>query len=147
MTDRIEPALTSEEWKHAVECGPCDGTGTYLYENDPPGPCPSCDGTGRDVLQYLTDRYFSDNGGVAGPDDADLPKFVALANAALKDDDKRKVTWKKLSDMKNVSALARDALKVYGDEATWGNVPRTLAAMIDRTEAFAAALEAYLPPE
>lgn len=74
MTDRIEPVFTSEEWAAAEVEGEATVDGHTVY-------------TEIDCLTILN------------PDPADveirtpeLPKLIALANAVLKDDDKRKIT-------------------------------------------------------
>lgn len=124
MTDSIEPALTSEQWiaRVAVDQTREDGA-CYIYDGE---------------FGVGVDTYFM----AVNPVEA-----IALANAALPEGDLRKLTRKRVSDLKDVAGLARDALRVYGPESLWGNVPRTLAAMIDRTEALADVLASYLPPE
>jgi hypothetical protein len=119
MTDRIEPALTPEEWEEARTKGPLRPDADDWYQ-------------------------FTMSG---RPSAGHAVKSIAVLNDALPADDQRKITRQRLWDLREVAALARDALAPYGPEATWGTVPRTLSAMIRRVEAFELALESYLPPE
>jgi excinuclease UvrABC ATPase subunit len=127
MTDRIEPVLTAEQWKRALACTSCDGSGTYLYENDPPGTCPSCNGTGRDAEAafeaWCEDASFTE-----------APQTIALANAALPDTDPRKITRAKVETLRHM---------IGADESWTGCSPQSFAL----AESLLDALESYLPPE
>jgi hypothetical protein len=119
MTDRIEPALTAEEWKQRIV--------GYLEDYE-------------DGVPYVKDGEFGVGGdtyfGTVNPVQA-----IALANAALPDDDPRKITREWVIDIRDIA----DSLA--GEIAEWvGDSPRT-EAQIARLRGYADALESYLPPE
>ena len=120
MTDRIEPALSAEEWE--------------AYQ---------------DTRLRAGDLYVEGNSR-ARWEDYELPPTtagaIAILNHELPNSDPGKITRAMVQDLRESARLAHDALKVYGPEETWGNTPRTLAAMADRGMSHAAALESYLPP-
>ena len=108
MTDRIEPALTPEEWANkgypAID-------GYFDFEN--------C--------------VVDTGGGWGGEPGRFIPGLIALANAALPDDDKRKFRREHIAALRN--ATVRDVIGDEDREQT--SILRNLAD----------ALESYLPPE
>lgn len=120
MTDRIEPALTPEEWRiSSAALRP------------------------QFAIQELQGLYDS-NGDAQPLDVADMPRVIALANAALPDSDPRKITRHQLFCLREVLANFSAALAVgdFGDFLKPG-----LEEYASQAETLAAALESYLPPE
>src|SRR5690349_10334096 len=107
-TKAIEPALTPEEWKHDERVA--------AFAREP----------GSRLL--MGDR----------DDDRSCHRLMALANAALPDDDPRKITR---DDIVLLLNLSRGIATFYnqGDERNM--------AVRDQTRALAAKLAAFLPPE
>lgn len=120
MTDTpIEPALSREEWAKrgrwpfSTEAGQLEVTLSDWVYDEPGG-----------------DEYEVALSHTCTPQD--LPALIALANAALPDDDPRKITREMVGDLDSCASWAE------------GEGQRDLA---DRVRRFAAALESYLPPE
>jgi hypothetical protein len=113
MTDtpKIAPALTALEWEEALAWP--HGLLDYLVK---PG----------DAIGYGKDK----------PED--LRALIALANAALPDDDPRKITRAGVTAMRDDAAKLR-ARSLNGDD--------DLFLIAWRLSLLADALESYLPPE
>lgn len=114
MSDRIEPALSAEEWNH-----------------------------GGDALMWRDGAFVfleSDAGGMRnhrtrlGEDD--LPRVIALANAALSDSDPRKITRGDIGAIR--ASLSQQHFDSTDDQYMTPET-RTFARVL-------AALESYLPP-
>jgi hypothetical protein len=116
MSDQIEPALDEHEWRNWT---------TGIVE-----PCgiPFAIGAACDAIAYSLDRNPA--------------KLIALANAALPDDDPRKITRDRIKLMRDAggSILSAHAEYCVGEECGCHDDMRAL-------DAFAVALESYLPPE
>jgi hypothetical protein len=113
MSEKIEPALSAEEWKAGRF-----GDQSQFVE---------ISGVG-DLDVANEDRY---SGQVV-----DAVKVIALANAALPDSDPRKITREKI-------LLVRSAIVHEPYAGSSSPNPDGAAAL----QAFADALESYLPPE
>lgn len=130
MTDKIEPALTAEQWSDLAR--------DALILGDP--------------QDKHSPRIVADEEGLSVQDDwgeatgAPLPAVIAIANAALPDTDPRKITREKVAAMRQaadefLSYLGRD----YGPKDNWGRAPEYFAAFGTETIKFADALASYLP--
>lgn len=112
MSEKIEPALTAQEWADAREPDSSEGLAyevTYLWGRSRPA------GT------------------------------IAIANAALKDDDRRKITRDKIIQLRSVAHFLEESDGRLA--VAWppdGNPWRKAAAELRTT---ADVLESYLPPE
>jgi hypothetical protein len=105
MTDRIEPALTPDEWKQKRACD-AHGNGAMISSG---------------VLVGLS------GGAIAAV--LDPAKTIALANAALPDDDLRKIARADVENLRGI--LTADA---------WAVAKADIRRLAD-------ALASYLPPE
>jgi hypothetical protein len=94
MTDRLEPALSEEEWARVH------------------------DGTARWAVLDMAPEVQR--------------KMIALANAALPDDDPRKITWEMVTVIREAAHVPQH------DGATWED---------ERVTRIADTLESYLPPK
>lgn len=138
MPDRIEPALTAEQWSDLARVEGCrvsdfDGTFTATFTHP-----------------------FDEHGrGIALSDDASLISvfhaepvraIIALANAALPDSDPRKITREWVNAIRNASP----SLPTPRNNTEWVTTGQALAtaeahrAVLDL---IADALESYLPPQ
>lgn len=120
MSDQISisPVLTDDEWRgldrgRAVHCIGVDGDQFIGFAHDP-------DSEGEGVLidggTYTASLFEAEN----------VRRLIAIANAALPDDDPRKITRERLQEM-------RDAADWIGESTS--------------VHAFADALASYLPRE
>jgi hypothetical protein len=131
MSDRIEPALTLEEWANA------DGP---TYDRPYCMIFPADAASGGIVVSVGSERAW------VAPQD--LPPAIALANAALPDDDPRKITHDMVAAIRDVAdTLDRVCgAKMIGSVQVHG--PAGSAYLLrDDFGAIADALESYLPPE
>jgi hypothetical protein len=120
--DRIEPALSAEEWALSAK-----------MDHDTAGDVGvRVDEVERGVLELTVDVPGEFSIGVPA---RLLPATIALANAALKDDDKRKITRAMVADLREAAA----------SHAAYDSLPQ-FAALAARVSRFADALESYLPP-
>lgn len=110
MVEHIEPALTPEEWQEKV---------AWLWKGETVGPTVGL--TRQGMVVIADDDYYA---GFTHTIDR-APALIALANAALPDDDPRKITRAKLQRMIDAAKFA-DALDALD---------------------FAEALASYLPPD
>ena len=115
MTDtpKIAPALTALEWEEALAWP--HGLLDYLVK---PG----------DAIGYGKDK----------PED--LRALIALANAALPDDDPRKITREKIATLREMVGYAAGAYTSSGESEDLKADEAFLSPFLD-------ALESYLPPE
>jgi len=117
VTDKIEPALTAEEWADARKRGPLIALSDLSGEDQVGDPVP-----------FLVD---------------DLPYIIALANAALSDDDPAKITREKLDAVYAAVVFAVAQMhEAHGRDVATPAERRALAL----AAAFSDALESYLPP-
>lgn len=115
--NRIEPALTPEDWRiSSAAVGP------------------------EFALQRLRDLYDS-HGEAQALRVQDMPQVIALANAALPDDDPHKVTREKVE---RLHEGARAMMNTHYERCTGGC---TCERESDALAAFADTLASYLPPE
>ena len=114
MTDRIEPALTAEEWE---EHG------------------------GDTVDGYIDwDVMIVDVNAHHAPDRSRfIPGLIALANDALKPDDKRKITRETVAMLRRAGAPSNLLNDPYESDP--------VSPYAAELNALAAALASYLPPE
>lgn len=122
MTDKIEPALTPDEWTGLETWIPTASPGKqrYLYA--------SFSAAGIQFREpgqwtFLTTAR-------------DLSKLIAAANAALPHSDPRKITRERMAAVR--AALAQQHVDLTDDHFT-SDETRVLAQVLD-------ALESYLPP-
>lgn len=108
---KIEPALSAEEWARAMSPGR-----------------PVFVGTPNAISDAIGDRILDNYGHFEGLSDGDAPALIALANAALPDDDPRKITHQMIDDIRE----SMDYIEVERHIETIGRI--------------ADALESYLPP-
>lgn len=125
MPDKIEPALSAEEW--AVKCATPE---RWMGRDTAVSIVRSSSDVAHLVLHshdaWREEPYTA--GLLATPHN--LVPIIALANAALPDSDPRKITREKLANVLGALEVAANATR---DES--------------ETLAFIAALESYLPPD
>lgn len=127
MSDRIPIALTVEEWgAMRVEFV---GLPDLVFHDD---------GDGMELVACGDDGSALEKWKFNVAPDIDLPALIALANAALPDDDPRKITREWVREICYAAEAA-----AWGDGAQNESDRQAAAAL----NAIAAALESYLPPE
>lgn len=122
MTDKIEPALSAEEWKKARDEGATHHDECFWLDNR------------FSVSASLYDGELiiaTENGNSVGSIDRPAA-LIALANAALPDSDRRKITREKIAVIR---------------QCAFDNLPYLAGAVAKAMVEFADALESYLPPE
>jgi hypothetical protein len=119
MTDRIEPALSADEWKaSSFKLGAEWWDGTVSGDEE------------SVHIESGTDPQES-AGPIRGPR---LASLIALANAALPDSDPRKITRARVDALRFAASSLRHECGSDDEDAR-------------DVEAIADALESYLPPE
>ena len=118
---KIAPALTPEEWREKLAVR-ADGTALWPI---------SITFLSALHIQITRDIDFT------AEKPATLTALIALANAALPDDDQRKITRTKLD-------LLREAAEMISQEY---DAPGNDSTMVVGLRALADALASYLPPE
>lgn len=130
MSEKIEPALTPEEWTPLPDGSfgvVCDDETVVDVILDA---CVGFEEDGETAI-HGTGLRIADTAIIVEADD--LAAVIALANAALPDSDPRKITRERVEDIRNA----------LGADETWtGTSEQTFA----RIQQFLNALEAYLPP-
>ena len=129
MTDRIEPALSAEEWAEKKALLNRDRRGNRW------GPSAIVDGEWLEIrtdtpVEYRSDRVSS------------LPALIALANAALPDSDPRKITRDDVRTLLSANKLVREVIIDCSEHEL-----AEFEAMADRLGRLASTLHSYLPPE
>lgn len=122
MSDAISPALTAEEWAHRefVRGVPRREHQIFGYVGEEDGLLHL--GWDAEPLHPVTVNS--------------IPAVLALANAALEDDDKRKITREWVAELRELVTLLRDG----------SDIPRLAERTAVLSDA-ADALASYLPPE
>lgn len=132
----IPPALDSEEWASHETLRGFDGSVVRI-------------GMGAVVVGDVPRRagvlFAKLNNGIAEYplpviEGAALPALIALANAALPDDDPRKITWRRVGILR--AAIQRILGEVQGDDLD----SKLSRAGLYELDALADALQSYLPP-
>lgn len=114
MTDRIEPAIPAEHWRNLAALGE------------------------RGPRLALWDEFTTSER------KPDMPAVIALANAALPDDDPRKITREWVTLLRFVADCSeRDSIALYNEREADKDGSQAIASL----RAMAAALESYLRPE
>jgi hypothetical protein len=140
MTDRIEPALTSEEWR-AIEDVEC-------VDDDAPGNKVGIELVYGDPSDELTPRIRVEDGkvsirdGVSETAEVPIAVVIAIANDALPDTDQRKITRDAVADLRYAAYMLMEVSREADSEAEM----ESLHARSDRLTRLADALESYLPP-
>lgn len=116
MSEKIEPALTAEQWAE-IQSAPIESDDLY-----PLAPVARCEVLAKIVgfAAYSDDAWYI----------PDPVAAIAACNAALPDDDPRKITREKLDDLRAGLDVGEDT---RNDESA--------------ARAFLDALESYLPPD
>lgn len=125
MTDRIEPALTAEEWREKV---------AWM---DPYRVGVSVGITPNGVVEIDDDDYYSGFTRTMSRPAA----LIALANAALPDSDPRKITLGTVLELRRWAEFVAIGMKDSGYKH------EVVQANFDQMRDFADALSSYLPPE
>lgn len=134
MSDKIESALTAEEWKERRVR--FVGLPELVLHDD---------GDGMELVVYAGDCIWEKLKFNQAPA-IDLPSLIALANAALPDSDPRKITREDVEVLRSAAEDLEHACE-YGRWCRWCIDHSLGLANRVRLKRLADALESYLPPE
>lgn len=118
MSDKIEPALTPDEWREIRKAATEAGT---------------------DSLSLIYDDAI-------GPTDATRAYCIAINNFALPDSDPRRITREWVNGLRARAANSRDSYR-HGQDLMNTRIMEDARRAYELFDAIADALESYLPPE